>query len=92
VYWNQEFLLPCQLPIMASKLKMKLWDEDKLADEIVGSFSFNLKEMIQMIQENKLSYFWKNIYGSPLNVSGETKKAMNENPEIASTWKGRLLM
>jgi len=39
-----------------------------------------------------MSYFWKNIYGSPLNVSGETKKAMNENPDIASTWKGRLLM
>lgn len=27
-----------------------------------------------------------------MNVSGETKKAMNENPDIASTWKGRLLM
>lgn len=46
IFWNQEFLLPCQLPIMASKLKMKLWDEDKLADEVVGSFSFNLKSMI----------------------------------------------
>jgi len=89
VFWNQEFLLPCQLPIMASKLKMKLWDEDKLSDEIVGSFSFNLKSMIKDM--NGL-FFWKNIYGSPLNVSGDTKKAMNENPDIASTWKGRLLM
>ena len=74
---------------MASKLKMKLWDEDKLADEIVGSFSFNLKSMIA--DQNGM-YFWKNIYGSPLDVMGDTKKAMNENPDIASTWKGRMLI
>lgn len=77
------------MPIMASKLKMKLWDEDKIADEIVGSFSFNLKSMIK---DQNGQFFWKNIYGSPLNVQGETKKAMNENPDIASTWKGRMLI
>jgi hypothetical protein len=75
---------------MAGKLKMKLWDHDKLSpDEVVGAFSFNLKTLIK---EEKNKYFWKNIYGSPLGVSGATVKEMNENPEIASTWKGRLLI
>ena len=35
---------------------------------------------------------WTNIYGSPLGVSGANTDRMNDNPEIASTWKGRILM
>lgn len=35
---------------------------------------------------------WKNIYGAPVDVSGSTATQMNENPEIASLWKGRILM
>ena len=35
---------------------------------------------------------WKNLYGSPLGVSGENQVKMNENPDLASTWKGRTLM
>lgn len=68
---------------------MKLFDEDKIKDEIVGSLLFNVKELIG--SKNK-QYFWKNIYGSPLGVSGDNTAMMNANPEIASTWKGRILM
>jgi len=36
---------------------------------------------------------WKNIYGSPLGIfQGPLKSAMNNNPDLASTWKGRILM
>ena len=35
---------------------------------------------------------WKNLYGSPLGVSGENTNKMNDNPELASTWKGRTLI
>ena len=31
---------------MSSRLVMKLYDEDKLADEIVGSIIFDLKKFI----------------------------------------------
>ena len=34
------------MPIMSSRLVMKLFDEDKLNDEIVGSIIFNLKDYI----------------------------------------------
>jgi len=35
---------------------------------------------------------WKNVYGSPLNQkNSKNKEAMNNNPEMASTWKGRVL-
>lgn len=74
---------------MSGRLVMKLYDEDKLKDEIVGSIIFNLKECIE--QKNG-SFFWKNIYGSPLDRSGENTDKMNNNPDLASTWKGRILM
>ena len=35
---------------------------------------------------------WTNLYGSPLGCSGANTNLMNDNPEMASTWKGRLLM
>jgi len=36
---------------------------------------------------------WMNIYGSPMNQpNSESKRMMNENPELASNWKGRVLM
>lgn len=68
---------------------MKLFDEDKLADEIVGSLIFNMKDIVG---GKHGFYFWKNIYGSPLGVGGENTRLMNENPDLASTWKGRILM
>jgi hypothetical protein len=86
--WNQEFLIPCQLPIMSSRIVMKLYDEDTIKDEIVGSMLFNLKEVIG---KKNGKYFWKNIYGSPLGRMGSNVDNMNNNPECASTWKGRIL-
>jgi nitrous oxide reductase len=74
---------------MSGRLIMKLFDEDKINDEIVGSIIFNLKDVIG---DKNGKFFWKNIYGSPLDVSGENTNLMNNNPEMASTWKGRVLM
>ena len=68
---------------------MKLFDEDQFADEIVGSIIFNLKECIS--SRNGM-FFWKNIYGAPVGKSGDNTNKMNNNPELASTWKGRILM
>jgi hypothetical protein len=74
---------------MSGKLLMKLYDKDPISDELVGSMVFNLKEIIG---DKNGTFFWKNMYGSPLDVSGENTTVMNNNPEIASTWKGRILM
>ena len=35
---------------------------------------------------------WKNIYGAPVDVSGANARNMNENPEMGSLWKGRILI
>jgi hypothetical protein len=36
---------------------------------------------------------WKNIWGSPMGCNdSEIKKKMNNNPDYATFWKGRILM
>jgi hypothetical protein len=77
---------------MASdRLILKVYDEDKIKDEIVGSMYFSLKNIINECGPNGM-LVWKNLYGSPLGCSGDNTNLMNDNPEMASTWKGRTLM
>jgi hypothetical protein len=37
-------------------------------------------------------FFWKNVYGAPIDKSGAAADMMNHNPEMGSLWKGRVLM
>jgi hypothetical protein len=70
---------------------LKIFDQDKTKDEIVGSILINLKDYIGDSDLNG-KIMWRNIYGSPLKCSGTNTDMMNANPEIASNWKGRVLM
>lgn len=66
-------------------------DQDDIKDEVVGSLLFDTQDIVDGKFQNK--FFWANIYGSPLNLSNsDAKRDMNENPELASNWKGRILM
>lgn len=67
IHWNQEFLIPAQIPIMGGRLNFKVWDEDTLADEVVGAFTLDAKDIIGA---KNGQFFWKNIYGAPLGHSG----------------------
>lgn len=74
---------------MGGKLLFKLFDDDFSGDELVGSFSFLAKDIMGEMNGN---YFWKNVYGAPLDYSGKNCDRMNDNPNLASLWKGRILM
>jgi hypothetical protein len=38
-------------------------------------------------------FSWKSFYGSPLNqANSKAKEEMNRNPDLASNWKGRILI
>jgi len=63
------------------------------AQEIWLSISFDVVDIIKQAQKNDGSdWLWKDIYGSALGVSGKSTDEMNKVPEIASHWKGRILM
>ena len=40
--WNQEILLPAQIPVIQPKIVFKLMDQDDFSDEVVGSLKFNI--------------------------------------------------
>ena len=35
---------------------------------------------------------WKNLYGSPVDNFGEVADLMDKNPQLASMWKGQVLV
>lgn len=71
-------------------------DHDDVFDEVVGSLMFDLQDIVDGKYAGK--FLWRNIYGSPVSNSlhdgyvKEHKTEMNENPEAASNWKGRVLV
>jgi hypothetical protein len=73
---------------MTSRLTLKVYDEDTFVDEVIGAILLDVKSLL----ESESKFFWANIYGAPLDGSGKMKKMMNENPEMGSVFKGRILM
>lgn len=72
---------------------MKVFDEDTgKADEIVGSLIFSLRDLCQRGAMPGGLWSWFNLRGSPVNVFGSNARMMDHNPELGSTWKGRILM
>lgn len=91
VDWNQEFLMPAQIPIITPRYVLKLMDDNLTGADTVGSILFSLKDIIEQKITNKFT--WVNIYGSQLHLSGSTHKTeQNENPELATNWKGRVML
>lgn len=77
-------------PVVASRIILKVYDHDTAdSDDLVGSIICNFKEING---KRNGQILWKNIYGAPVGVSGKNTNLMNKNPELASTWKGRVLL
>lgn len=53
--------------------------------------NFSLKKFVNDYGESGILQ-WFNLYGSPLGCSGANTNEMNDYPDLASTWKGRILM
>ena len=66
-------------------------DEDSLTSQIVGSMFFSLKKLVKM-GEGEGRFYWQNLYGAPLDSTGHIANAMDNNPELGSAWKGKILM
>ena len=94
VMWAQEIWLPVQAPLVSSRLVMQVIDYDSSSsDDMIGSIAFKIHEILQDSKENKeFPWKWRDIYGAPSGVSGKHTDEMNKTPEIASHWRGRILM
>lgn len=94
VMWAQEIWLPVQSPLVSGRLVMTVMDYDAgSADDTVGSMAFDVAEILKRYEDNKkFPWYWKDIYGAPVGVTGKNTDEMNAIPELGSTWKGRILM
>lgn len=92
-----EFLVPAQVPLIGGRMIFKIVDDnDVMADETIGCIHFEQKDILPDAngKEGRLQnkWDWKQIYGAPMGVSGKNRDRMNDNPELASLWKGRVLV
>ena len=89
IVWNEVIKLPANSPIVSQIMTFSLWDKDVGSDDIIGSFEVNLKDVFGGLYTQ---FRYVNIYGAPLGVSGKFTDKMNQNSEIGSLWKGKLML
>ena len=93
------FKLPVQWPSSVDRLVLEVrdYDQDQMfragEDDTLGSIVLSIKDLVKKFSKLGGGLVWMNIYGSPTgNFETNVKKEMNHNPELASQWKGRILM
>ena len=94
VDWNECFIIPLELPLIHDTLKFTVWDKDSLIDELCASFIINAKSALKYAPEEggQTCKKWINLYGAPMGYSGDNCKAMNNDPTVATAWKGRVFV
>jgi hypothetical protein len=93
IFWAQEIWLPVQYPLVSSRIVMTVYDEDPTKYDVVGSIAFDIKKIIEDIEtQEDFPWYWKDIYGAPSGYSGTYSDEMDRVPEVASRWRGRILM
>ena len=66
VEWNQEMLIPVELPIKEEKISFKVYDQDPVIDEQICSFELSIIDLLDLKQP-KIK--WIDLYG-PHNPQG----------------------
>lgn len=91
IHWNEIIDIPVSIPTVSQKIVLTIKDHDSASkDDLVGSIEINVNDVINKNMYNELRYF--DIYGSPFNDDSKYCTLMNNNAEIGSAWKGRILM
>ncbi|KAI9909986.1 hypothetical protein PsorP6_010790 [Peronosclerospora sorghi] len=94
--FNEELLLVIREPSMADSIQLGVFDWDQVgADELVAYVYESVKLVKKM--DGRMGPSWANLYGAPLRLKTvgreETPaRQMNLYPELASTYRGRLLL
>lgn len=88
----QAFLLPVQTPVLSDRVCIDVFDSGTISDTKIGSFILSAKQLLAEGSKEGGFYMWRSLYGAPEENTNDAAKAMNDNPDIASDWKGKVLM
>lgn len=90
VTWNEEMWLAVRKPTLGSRIFFSVYDKDVGFDDYVGSMEFWLDRMEK--KARKMTR-WVNLYGAtPDSRNSFYKRLYDQNPDIASSWNGRVLV
>ena len=88
----QAFLLPVQTPVLSDRVAIDVFDSGTISDTKIGSFILSAKQLLAAGSRDGGFFMWRSLYGAPEENTNDAAKAMNDNPDIASDWKGKVLM
>ena len=87
----EELWLPVLMPAMADSVRLELLENDLLpglgAPQLLGSMTLSLRAITAAARKNE----WIPLYGAPDELSSVGASRMNNFPQLASAFKGRLL-
>lgn len=80
-------------PVIADRLVIEVFDYNTVgSDSKIGALILSAKQLITDGAKPGGFYIWRSLNGSPAENTNEAADEMNENPEIASDWKGMVLL
>ncbi|CAG9328112.1 unnamed protein product [Blepharisma stoltei] len=90
-YWYEELYLPVMEPCLTNNIILTFYDRDLMCpkDDLVGSISIPWR----IVENGRFSQNrWSNLYGAPALIDNEEANRMNMIEELASHWRGRVLL
>ena len=88
---NEIIDFPVSIPTVSQKVIFLIKDKDIDNDDLIGSIEIDIGDIIGNV--NKYQEFkFIDIYGAPYNKKGKIFDLMNQNSEIGSKWRGRILL
>lgn len=94
--FNEELMLVIREPSMADSIQLAVFDWDQVGSDELVAYVYQSVKLVKAM-DGKMGPFWANLYGAPLRlksvgVGDSVKKQMNTYPELATTYRGRLLL
>lgn len=89
---NEHITMPIQTPVLQDRLILEAYDYNLTGDVKIGSILFSAKQLISEGEKEGGFYIWRNMNGAPIENNNEYADKMNEQPDIASDWKGYILL
>ena len=75
---------------------LEIFDHEKIGyDNQIGSLLFSVKKLVKKVHSVPGDSFfeWYSVYGAPPDSDNDkVADQMNDNPEMASHWRGRMLV